>query len=448
MIEEGIGFLEQICYNNLTTNVMAHQPIATQKNISYHYQSPARLLLHRWYSVIGSFAGLYFWGRDMSKKLPVDAYHELANDKGLKFIGEYSGDTKVKATWECKQGHCWQARYNDIYSGYGCPICAGKIPKTLKDYEDRATSRGFRLVGELPKSTSIKTTWECNNGHQWCISYDGLRGCPYCVGNAPKTSNDYNDLAELKGLKWIGEFPKNTMTKTTWTCSNGHRWEANYDSIRSNRGCPYCYGRVSKKPEDYHRLAKLKGIKWVGDFPGNTSIHTLWQCKYGHKWLAVFGNIRAGYSCPICKESRGEKQITNYLNRLGVRFNRQKKFKECKYKNCLPFDFYIEIFEKRFLIEYQGEQHFTPIDFAGKGNDHAKKLFELVQVKDNIKVDFAKKYGFVLILIPYTEKRIDWFLKTEIEKCTSRSLNEFQPDNSPRLDTAYQVNGWQLELKL
>ncbi len=57
-----IGFLDRMCYNISTTYVAANKPVATQKNLSYHYQSPARLPLHRWYSVTGSLVGFCFWG--------------------------------------------------------------------------------------------------------------------------------------------------------------------------------------------------------------------------------------------------------------------------------------------------------------------------------------------------------------------------------------------------
>jgi hypothetical protein len=45
--------------------------------------------------------------------------------------------------------------------------------------------------------------------------------------------------------------------------------------------------------------------------------------------------------CPICKESKGEKEIREYLIKNNVKFTRQHTFNDCKYKRKLPFDFYL-----------------------------------------------------------------------------------------------------------
>ena len=44
-------------------------------------------------------------------------------------------------------------------------------------------------------------------------------------------------------------------------------------------------------------------------------------------------------------------------------FESQKRFKDCKDKRQLPFDFYLPSYNV--CIEYQGEQHYRPIDHFG-----------------------------------------------------------------------------------
>jgi hypothetical protein len=48
---------------------------------------------------------------------------------------------------------------------------------------------------------------------------------------------------------------------------------------------------------------------------------------------------------------------------VGLKFERQKRFKGCKYKYELPFEFWVE--DKNILIEFDGIQHFMPIDYFG-----------------------------------------------------------------------------------
>jgi len=57
--------------------------------------------------------------------------------------------------------------------------------------------------------------------------------------------------------------------------------------------------------------------------------------------------------CPFCiNESKGEKTIEKILYELGISYERQKTFNDCKDKKKLPFDFYLP--EKNMCIEYNG----------------------------------------------------------------------------------------------
>ena len=62
----------------------------------------------------------------------------------------------------------------------------------------------------------------------------------------------------------------------------------------------------------------------------------------------------------------------------------------------LPFDFYLP--EYNACIEYQGQQHYTPIEvFKGESG------FELRQKHDEMKRNFCIKNNIKLIEIPYWE---------------------------------------------
>ena len=53
------------------------------------------------------------------------------------------------------------------------------------------------------------------------------------------------------------------------------------------------------------------------------------------------------------------------------------------------YDFYLPDYNT--IIECQGIQHYKPVDFAGKGDDWAKKLFEKNVKTDKIKYELAVK---------------------------------------------------------
>ena len=60
----------------------------------------------------------------------------------------------------------------------------------------------------------------------------------------------------------------------------------------------------------------------------------------------------------------------------------------------LRLDFYIEYNNKKYVIEFDGEQHYRPIDFFGGNED-----FELTQLRDAIKNEYCIKNNITMIRI-------------------------------------------------
>lgn len=103
----------------------------------------------------------------------------------------------------------------------------------------------------------------------------------------------------------------------------------------------------------------------------NQNTPILHRCKIdGHEWKAAPNNILQGTGCPVCNLSHGERQIRRWLCNNNISYILQKTFEDCKNKKQLPFDFYLP--EYNICIEYDGEQHFRPVDFFG-GQDEFQK---------------------------------------------------------------------------
>ena len=83
-------------------------------------------------------------------------------------------------------------------------------------------------------------------------------------------------------------------------------------------------------------------------------------------------------------------------------------FRDCKNKRVLPFDFYI--YDYNITIEYQGIQHYSPIEFFG-GHD----ALEYVKLNDSIKLNYCKNNNINLILLNYWDfDRIEEILSKEL----------------------------------
>lgn len=132
--------------------------------------------------------------------------------------------------------------------------------------------------------------------------------------------------------------------------------------------------------------------------------HKYLRCRCvldGHEWDIREDHLNAGHRCPICKNSIGERQVKDYLILHDIKFIPQHYFDDCRYQRLLPFDFYLP--ELNACIEYDGIQHFQPVDFAGKGQEWAEMLFTETQLRDDIKNNYCRNNNILLCRIKYTQ---------------------------------------------
>lgn len=105
-----------------------------------------------------------------------------------------------------------------------------------------------------------------------------------------------------------------------------------------------------------------------------------------------------GSGCKKCCETIGERKIARVLDEMGLEYKRQHFFEECKNISYLKFDFYLPTL--RTCIEFDGIQHFEPIEFFG-----GITAFERQKKNDSIKQSYCEENFIDLIRIRYD--RID-----------------------------------------
>jgi hypothetical protein len=197
---------------------------------------------------------------------------------------------------------------------------------------------------------------------------------------------------------------------------------SNWISIIANHGCGICAGsQVGKYNSLFYKNNKICEY-W--DFEKNYPIEPkdivcgsnkfyYWKCENCKISYLASPNSRFHIQKSYCKKctrlfSNGAKNIfiflEKYKNNKKINFEIEHTFKNCKYIHPLHFDFIIwDYFDKNkyMLVEYQGEGHFVPVDFAGKGIKWAELTFEKNKIRDNIKRDYCKNNNIKLIEIPY-----------------------------------------------
>lgn len=339
---------------------------------------------------------------------------------------EYKG-SKVKVCIICPEHGGFLMRPNDhITSKQGCPKCAGNylsnteefIGKVRKVHGDKYD---YSLVDYKNNKTVVKIICpEHGIFEQIPNSHLSGRGCPVCrresflsntegfIEKARKVHGDKYDysLVEYKNYKSIIKI----------ICSEHGIIETTPNYHLRGVGCVKCAGVYRPDTEEFiEKTRKIHGNKYnysLVDYKKNKSNVKIICPEHG-----VFEQIPnshlKGMGCPECgKKSLGEQAIAEILNSQNVKYEREKKFPGLRYSdkiNSIPrFDFYLT--DHKCCIEFQGRQHYEPIDFFGGEERLAEQ-----QRCDKIKRDYCKRHGIKLVEIRYDEN-VEEILDRELIK--------------------------------
>ena len=195
-----------------------------------------------------------------------------------------------------------------------------------------------------------------------------------------------------------------------------------WDNFKRGKRCPICSSQNTAKKlrKDFNEIKlafENEGFRLLISEEEYINSGQLlpFICPNGHKHQISWDAFKQGQRCKLCNNKLGEEKISKCLQELKIDFIREYKFKDCIYKDQLRFDFYIPNYN--LLIEYDGQQHFFPVDFSGKNPEKAKEEFELNKIRDSIKNNYCKEHNINLLRIPYNKfENIENIVCQEIEK--------------------------------
>lgn len=151
-----------------------------------------------------------------------------------------------------------------------------------------------------------------------------------------------------------------------------------------------------------HQYIDLVGQKFgkltVLEFDGKSKwnrIRFKCQCDCGVIVSVQSNHLISGRikSCG-CLLSSGEEEISNILDLYGIAYEKQKSFDDCRDVHPLRFDFYIPAINT--IIEYQGVQHFKPVEYFG-----GEEQFLIGVEHDRIKEEYCMSHGINIFYINY-----------------------------------------------
>ena len=310
-------------------------------------------------------------------------------------------------------GYIWRTSPSSILSGRGCPKCAGNLHKTHDEYVCELFNINPNIIViEQYIDAQTKILHQCKiDGHVWRVAPTTILngcGCPKCANKIRsmdfmKSHDEYvRQLNDINQYIEVLEEYQGTDIPILHKCKlDGHEWHARPHNVLNGVGCPKCANNIRRTHSEYMALVEKINphIEVIGDYI-NSDTPILHRCKIDNNtWMVRPADIIKGRGCPRCSQSHGEKQISCWLVNQNIVFIAQKRFDGCRNKNALPFDFYLP--EYNICIEYDGIQHFEPVDFAGKGEEWAWQRFKETQYNDEVKNQYCNNNNIILLRIPY-----------------------------------------------
>lgn len=176
--------------------------------------------------------------------------------------------------------------------------------------------------------------------------------------------------------------------------------------INQHQGCSACRYKLStlknrlSLEEINYRLSNMYGDEF-SMISNNLGVNVRATFRHNtdnsHEFITTPAAILSGNStCTVCHLSNMELLTRQYLDNNHILYEQQKRFKDCKDKYMLPFDFYLP--EYNTIVEDDGEQHHKVVDFFGGEEGYNTRVKH-----DTIKNKYCKKKGINLIRINYDE---------------------------------------------
>jgi Zn finger protein HypA/HybF involved in hydrogenase expression len=316
---------------------------------------------------------------------------------------------KQKVKIICKKhGIFEQTPYGHLNSDVCCPQCRKKpLTNVISDFKKiHGDKYDYSLMNYIDCKSKIKIICKIHGVfEQTPINHISGKGCYLCSKTKKLSLNEFiNKSKQIHGDKYDYSLVnyKNNNTKVQIICKIHGVFEQTPMKHLRGQQCPKCSGKYKTTKELVTSFKKIHGNKYdysmVNYINAATKVKII--CEKHGVFEQIIGNHLNGYGCSKCNNSRGEIQIENYLKNKNIMFESQKKFKGCKNKYQLPFDFFIP--SLNICIEYDGIQHFKPLKHFG-GNEK----FIYRQNNDDIKNKFCQKNNINLLRIKYNEDIIE-----------------------------------------
>ena len=338
---------------------------------------------------------------------------------------------KIKFLVSCKIHGDFEILASNLLRGSGCKLCSSdkvnsykrtsiidfvRKSKSFYDFEYNYDDVQFNnLHDKVILSCPIHGKWEVIAANHII----GKSGCPSChILNRTKKLKDSNLISQddfiyrcEKAHNFIYDYSKTKYTHSMDYLSiickihGEFRQQARYHMI--GKGCPKCANKEKSKNSTRTVKSLLQSFK---NIHSDKYLYELNQKVRGIDYINIkcqtHGDFRQmvrvhldGKGCPKCALSHGENAIAMYLTKKQIEFDVEYKINDGVTNRLLRYDFFLPKYNT--LLEYDGEQHYFPVNFGGMTDEIAAEVHKKIVERDKRKNKWAKENNFKLIRIAY-----------------------------------------------
>lgn len=219
---------------------------------------------------------------------------------------------------------------------------------------------------------------------------------------------------EERNLKMLDEKLPDSKIKLNIECPTHGVFKINKHHLLSGIGCSSCSNNKRNTQESVEKYVVSRGYILRSTYKNNKTKISL-ECKKHGVFKVRYDNFKnLNHQCMQCsketRESKGERECREIIENLtGKKFptKRPKFLTNPETGYSLELDGYCK--EINLAFEYDGEQHFKPIEWMG-----GEEKFKQTQKLDKLKNDLCKSSKITLIRIPFTIKNIENYIKRKL----------------------------------
>ena len=350
-----------------------------------------------------------------TKKTKEEAQNEIwERFPYIDIISEYTG-ANDKVLLHCNNcGHEWQTTARSVAtSKRGCPQCGVRnaTKERSKEYFlSKFDDSKFELL-EFEDCMHVKVRCKKCGTIRYTNANNIYRfGCKHCasiaIGNKTRSNTEefikkaklvHGDKYDYRDVEYY-----NCKTPVKIICpKHGEFWQ-NVNHHLQGQGCPECWnekiGNINRSStEEFINKSRIIHRDYYSynkvDYYNNTT-KVIITCPIHGDFEQIPADHLHGAGCPKCSISHGEREIMFFLDDWGIPYKAQYKYSTLN--RNYRFDFYIETPNQNFIIEYNGRQHYEPVDIFG-----GEERFQEQLKRDNDLRDYCKETNIRLFEIKY-----------------------------------------------